>query len=63
MKSDRIALIAGIASLGLITAAVPQSHAQRSAGVTAQVPAAPIVVKPNDPPTSKVGTVLLLSGQ
>lgn len=63
MKSDRIALIVGIASLGIASAVLPQSHTQGTAVLKAQIPAAPIVVKASDPPASKVGAVFLLGGQ
>jgi hypothetical protein len=67
MHSDRIVLIAGIASLGLITAAVTLTHVQGGgathAATASHVPMGPIVDKKSASPGSKAANVFLLTGQ
>ena len=67
MHSDRIALIAGIAVLGLVTAGATQSQVQSaSAGRSAtasRMLIAPIVDKKNASPGAKAANVFLLTGQ
>ncbi len=66
MKSDRIALVAGIVSLGLASVALPQSQGAKiahPAGNAMTTNIAPILIMPNDPPSAKIATVFLLTGQ
>jgi hypothetical protein len=67
MHSDRIALIAGIASLGLVAAAVAPTPVQgpiaTRTSTSGRVPMGPIVDKKSASPGSKAANVFLLTGQ
>ncbi len=67
MHSDRVVLIVGIVSLGLVAAAVTQAHIHGAgathSAITSHVPMGPIVDKKSAPSISKAANVFLLTGQ